>query len=113
MNHNSKSNSGLACQCKTDVFEAEQQERHQTIRQQIRVAVEKIQELPDGYALRFPMETALVMTLAEFISLERLCCSFFNFGLEVEAENGPLWLRLTGPSGVKEFLQTELGLDHG
>jgi hypothetical protein len=33
---------------------------------------------------------------------------FFNFGLEIEPNSGPLWLRLTGGEGVKEILQTML-----
>ncbi len=111
MNHNSKNNTPLACQL--GAFNAEQQERYQTIKPQLREAIEGFRELPDGYAMRFPMETSLVMMLAEFITLERLCCSFFNFELEVEAEDGPLWLRLTGRPGVKEFLQSELGLKVG
>ena len=48
------------------------------------------------------------MAIAKFIENERLCCPFFNFGLEVEPNSGPLWLRLTGGEGVKEILQTTL-----
>jgi hypothetical protein len=41
--------------------------------------------------------------VAEWIALERRCCPFFRFQLDVEGETGPVWLRLTG-AGVKEFL---------
>ena len=111
MNDNSNNDAVLACQI--EAFNGGKQERYQTIRQQVQAKIENIQELPDGYAFRFPMESSLIMTLAEFITLERQCCSFFNFGIEVEADNGPLWLRLTGRQGVKEFLQAELGLNSG
>ena len=45
---------------------------------------------------------------AEFIALERLCCPFLNFGLEIKAEGGPVWLRLSGREGVKAFIREEI-----
>lgn len=48
------------------------------------------------------------MDIAKYIENDRLCCPFFNFGVEVEPNNGPLWLRLTGGEGVKEILQIAL-----
>ena len=42
--------------------------------------------------------------------LERLCCPFVRFRLEMEEDGGPLYLSLTGRDGVKEFLRGELGL---
>jgi hypothetical protein len=53
----------------------------------------------------------MIVKAAEFMALERLCCPFLNFVLEIEPDQGPLWLKLTGPEGVKQVLQTELGLD--
>lgn len=91
--------------CCLDAFDAEQLPRYMAIRQQIVAAHEVREELPDGYRWRFPAEPSLLLTLAEFISLERLCCPFFAFDLELEADGGPLWLRLTGREGVKDFLQ--------
>lgn len=108
MNRNSNDKTVLAC--RLEAFNEEQRERYRSIRRQMSSAVEGVRELPDGYALRFPMEGSLFMTLAEFITLERLCCSFLNLGLEVAAENGPLWLRLTGGAGVKTFLRDEIGV---
>ena len=29
------------------------------------------------------------------VDLERLCCSFFDFVIEVERDGGPVWLRMT------------------
>lgn len=47
---------------------------------------------------------------AEFITLERLCCPFLSFQLAVAEEKGPLWITLTGPEGVNDFLRLELEL---
>jgi hypothetical protein len=69
-------------------------------------AVQKVQELPDGYAFQFPNEPGLFMSLANFVEHERQCCPFYSFALEVAPNGGPFWLRMTGGEGVKEFMQT-------
>lgn len=53
----------------------------------------------------------MLLRAAEFISLERLCCPFFGFALDVAPEGGALWLSLTGRDGVKPFIAAEIG-DH-
>ncbi len=67
--------------------------------------------MPDGYAIRLANQDEILMQVAEFISLERVCCPFLNFQLEIEAERGSLWLRLSGREGAKDFLAAELGLE--
>jgi hypothetical protein len=94
--------------CDMTVFSPEERERHIAAIGQMLAAVSEAQEFADGYALRFAPDTAVLLNLAEFIAGERLCCPFLNFDLRVEAEGGPVWLRLTGPEGVKEFLRMEL-----
>ncbi|MCI0396686.1 MAG: hypothetical protein L0332_30095 [Chloroflexi bacterium] len=64
------------------------------------------QELADGYAFRFTAD--VYPLLADYISRERLCCPFFSFELEVTPQQGPVWLRLRGGEGVKEFLNSQL-----
>jgi len=57
---------------------------------------------PDGYAFRFDGE--MFDDIARYVSNERKCCPFLDFVIEVASDGGPLWLRLTGPSGTREFL---------
>jgi len=64
-------------------------------------------ELTDGYAFQFRAEE--YPQLVQFVANERLCCPFFRFTLEVAPARGPIWLRITGGEGVKEFLQSEFG----
>jgi hypothetical protein len=71
-------------------------------------AASEIRELPDGYAFRLAADAGTLVTAAEFVSLERLCCPFLGFALEVEPEGGPVWLRLTGREGVKAFIREEV-----
>jgi hypothetical protein len=66
--------------------------------------VERIEELADGYAVRFPGDETLLPRLAEFIRAERDCCQFFTFELVAAPGLGPIWLRLRGPDGVKTIV---------
>ena len=72
-------------------------------------AVQEIRELPTGYAFRLPNEASMLLQTAEFIMREKLCCPFFGFSVEVEPEGGSLWLCLTGGTGIKPFIQAEIG----
>ena len=73
--------------------------------------IEDVRELPNGYAFRLPDGPNVLFRAAEFIALERLCCPFFGFAIEVEPEGGAVWLSLTGREGVKPFIVAEIG-DH-
>ena len=79
--------------------------------QHLATKMHEVKELPDGYALRLPLEPGMIMATAEFISMEQKCCGFFGFSLELAPNNGPMWLSLTGGAGAKEFLQAEMGLN--
>jgi hypothetical protein len=83
--------------------------RHVATARQLFRAVIDVRELPDGYAFRLPNDADTLRKAAEFVSLERLCCPFLGFALEVEPKGGPVWLRLTGREGVKEFIREEVG----
>jgi len=67
-------------------------------------------ELPDGYEFELPADNKTFQLLTEWAFQERLCCPFFDIELRLDRENGPLWLRLTGRSGTKEFIKMEFDL---
>jgi len=69
-----------------------------------------MRELPDGYELELPADNKTYQLLTEWAFQERLCCPFFDITLRFDRENGPLWLRLTGRPGTKEFIKMELGI---
>ncbi|HEY0763169.1 MAG TPA: hypothetical protein VGD61_12430 [Pyrinomonadaceae bacterium] len=72
-------------------------------------SVRSSRELSDGYAFELPNESDTLLTAAQFIVNERLCCPFFDFALEVEREGGAIWLSLKGRDGVKPFILAEVG----
>jgi hypothetical protein len=67
-------------------------------------------ELPDGYEFELPADNKTYQLLTEWAFQERLCCPFFDIDLRFGREDGPLWLRLTGRSGTKEFIKEEFNL---
>ena len=67
-------------------------------------------ELPDGYEFELPPDKGTYQLLTEWAFQERLCCPFFDIDVRFERENGPLWLRLTGRPGTKEFIKGEFDL---
>jgi hypothetical protein len=108
MSKNVISESPIACNL--NALDKEQRRRHQSLTEQLHAATQETRELPAGYSFRLPSDEATIQMTAEWIMLERRCCPFIAFGLDVGREGGPLWLNLTGREGVKAFLKTELGL---
>jgi hypothetical protein len=93
--------------CNIAAIPASQRAVHQANIERIVASVQERRELPTGYAWRLPDTTDIIQTVAAFLSYERLCCPFFHFTLEIEPEQGPIWLQITGASDVKTFLQSE------
>jgi len=92
--------------CRLDALDCAQTLRYQELRNAMKGGGET-RELPDGYAVRFPSDPTLFVQLAEWITLECLCCSFLAFGLDWSERDGVL-LKLTGGPDVKAFLGTYL-----
>jgi hypothetical protein len=53
----------------------------------------------NGYTITLPAETSLIAEVAEYISLERLCCPSLRLSLSCEPNNGPLVLEISGADG--------------
>jgi hypothetical protein len=85
---------------------SEFRQRRAEIVSSFRGAVVETVELENGYRYRFPTEATWITQLADFIAVERECCPFMQFDLRIEPANGPIWLELTGPEGIKDFLRS-------
>ena len=70
--------------------------------------VQQTEELTDGYALRFPGSPTWAERLLSFIQGERSCCLFFTFELVFQPNQGPIWLHIRGPEGVKGMVRETL-----
>jgi hypothetical protein len=92
--------------CVLNVFDEKQREKHRTLINEILSAKQETIELPNGYQVDFPYDRSLFLKIAEWISLEHLCCPFFSFKLQLET--GILRLLITGNDQVKLFLRAWL-----
>jgi hypothetical protein len=65
-------------------------------------------ELADGFEFRFAGDEEWLVRLMQFVKFERRCCRFLTFEIVSEPDEGPMRLRLRGPEGTKEFINTML-----
>ena len=96
--------------CNLSALHQEQRKRHDFLARDLFPKYLQIKERPNGYGFRFPNDRLLFTALSEWITLEQLCCPFLTLGLELQRDQGPIWLKATGEDGVKNFLRAELGI---
>jgi hypothetical protein len=104
-------NSQTSFYCNTKSLSIAEWAHKRQISQKMKIARAEREELVNGYAFRFRLEEVSLIELADWVSSEARCCPFFGMSIEVEPDGGPLWLRLTGKEGVKQFIRMEFKLD--
>ncbi|MBV9617123.1 MAG: hypothetical protein JO011_17645 [Ktedonobacteraceae bacterium] len=92
--------------CNPNAVPADVREQWVETGKQVYAAVQEVQDLPDGYGFRLPVDSAMLLKVATYIANERLCCAFLHFTVDVGSNGGPFWLRLTGDEGVKEYIRS-------
>lgn len=100
----------LPIACNPAALTTEQRERQRALLEELRADVKEVRELEDGYTFGHTPDRAVLLAIAEFVANERLCCPFFEFGITVERDGGPVWLRITGEGEAKRVLEAEMGL---
>lgn len=94
--------------CDLTALTPEQRDHHRQLFDALQRATEEVRELPDGYAFRYAGGDAMWLKAAEFVTLERRCCPFLRFALELNLEDASICLHLTGNEQVKAFLDQRL-----
>jgi hypothetical protein len=94
--------------CRLDALTPPERKRYGALTSELASAIHDVEELPRGWSFRFPAGAILAPRLVEWMSLERRCCPFLEFDLELGEDDEPAWLRLTGAEGVKQFLAHEI-----
>ncbi len=79
-------------------------ERRAELRAAFIPAIERTEELENGYAFQFAGKDAELVL--DFVAFERDCCTFFSFVIELAPKNGPVTLTMSGQEGTKAFIQT-------
>jgi len=87
---------------------AELQQRKGSLHAEFKSACVSTEELPDGHQFRLAGDRKALALIADLIGVERECCPFLTFQWNVEPSLGPISLRVTGPTGAKEFLKSTL-----
>jgi hypothetical protein len=62
-------------------------------------------EVSEGYAFELDSAAVTLPEVAEWITMERLCCPFLTLQLSASGEEEHWVLTLTGPEGVKPFIE--------
>ncbi len=96
--------------CNMKALSHEERVHHAANTHRLTAAVVETQEGESSLRFRIAEERMDLPALAEWVRLERKCCPFFTFTIEIEGGAGATWLTLSGPPGVKEFIRLELGL---
>ena len=96
--------------CDLNALTPAERERRRTLVGALAQATVDRAELDHGFELRVDVAKLDLPALAEWIALERRCCPFLNFTIELAAGDGPVTVALSGADGVKDFLRAEIGL---
>ncbi len=94
----------LSCKLTTP----ELQQRKKTVVAELKSLLLEKTELKNGFKYKFDGSDKMLDLLNSFIKTERLCCDFFVFNLTASSDTKFTWLELTGPEGVKDFIEYEI-----
>jgi len=94
--------------CNLKAFQTEERKIHDRLTEQLRSAAVARRELPDGFSFQMDPGKISIAQVAEWTVLERKCCPFFDYEIELHSEENTLWFTLKGREGVKKFIEMEV-----
>lgn len=93
--------------CNLKAISAAERPRYNDLMKRLRVAIQDRSEVHDGYSFTLTGKAISLPEVAEWISMERLCCPFLTFQLSASGNRVDWVLKLAGPEGVKALLKAE------
>lgn len=93
--------------CNLNAISHAKRPRYNELVKKIRGAVQNRTEVRDGYEFKLDSRVVELVEIAEWVSLERLCCPFLTLEVSTSGRQPPWLLRLTGPKGVKPLIREE------
>jgi hypothetical protein len=95
--------------CNMGALTSAERARYKVLAEKLKAAKVETKEETNGYAFRINTAEASLVDLAEWVNFEKRCCPFFDFEISLAREGGPLWLKVSGREGVKQFISDEFG----
>jgi hypothetical protein len=92
--------------CNLNAISTAQRPRYNHLVKRLRIAVHGRSELLDGFAYKLDTTKIALPEVAEWITMERLCCPFLTFQLDVKGD-GASQLTMRGREGTKAILREE------
>jgi hypothetical protein len=92
--------------CDLATFDSNQNKKHEALLSELLSSIQSSHELSNGYEFTLSNNNGWYVKLAEWVTLERLCCPFLSF--EQGFSQTGMWLRLTGDKNAKQFLKAML-----
>lgn len=91
--------------CNMDALSVDQRKTHEAALRALRDSWVTVGEEGDAITLRYVASAEMLATAGAWIGLERLCCPFFIFGLEVPAGSDEFVLRIGGSAAAKAVVR--------
>lgn len=83
-------------------------ERAERLKKELFSHLMAIEELEDGYAMKFPADEEMMVLIHEHVRTEWQCCPFFEFVLRYPSDHGPLEVHFKGGEKVKAMLRPKV-----
>ncbi len=96
--------------CNLKALTAAERSEHARLSRLLAGAVSKRSPVEGGYVFSLELKLLPLPELATWVTLERKCCPFLRFLIEVTSGSETIGLTVSGGPGVKEFLESEFQL---
>ncbi|MPZ19755.1 MAG: hypothetical protein GEV06_17825 [Luteitalea sp.] len=96
--------------CRLDGLTSDERKQQRELRATLERATAQVTEDAEGYTFHYTTAVA-PSTVMAWVEMERKCCPFLRFTLDMAEEGGPARLRVWGVPGVKAFVATEMQID--
>jgi len=92
--------------CNMKAISAAQRPHYDDLMKKLRGSIRGRTELADGFAYGLDPKGITLQELGDWMTMERLCCPFLTFNLEVK-NDGATQLSMRGPEGTKLVLKED------
>ena len=93
--------------CRLGALTSGERARQQDLRATLERAITRVTEDMEGFTFHYADDVAPTTVIA-WVEMERKCCPFLRFTLDMPEEGSPSRLRVWGAPGVKAFVAAQI-----